>query len=120
MRAMNLRLLCLLGLGACTASETDTRPETAAYISEAIIIPYCGRAACHSTDTAEHNYVLDTVDAAVAAMKDGLVYPGSTDRSQLYRVIVGQDTVMPPDSPLPDRDISLIQRWIDDGAAGLQ
>jgi len=53
-------------------------------------------------------------------MKDGLVMAGSADRSQLYRVITGADTIMPPDVPLPDRDISLIERWIDDGAVGLQ
>lgn len=111
--------LLLLGLAAC-AAEPDSRPETAAYISEAILVPYCGRAACHSSDTNEHNYTLDSVASSIEEMQQGLVKPGSAKGSKLYTVIVGEDTVMPPDVPLPDRDISLIERWIDDGAAGLQ
>lgn len=113
------RLFLILAVAACNAPEVDQRPETAAYISEAILQPYCGRAACHASATAEAGYVFDTVSSSVDSLHE-LVTAGHSERSQLYAVIIGEDTVMPPDVPLPDRDISLIERWIDSGAEGLQ
>ena len=52
------------------------------------------------------------------------VTPGSSDYSQLMYQLRGETAdgqpyrdVMPPDTPLPDVEIELIARWIDEGAA---
>ena len=119
-----MRILLLVVLAGCVGGA-DTRPETAAYISQAIIVPNCGRAACHSGATAAHGIKLDTVQDSIAAMSSAtgrrgrLVTPGDSARSDLYQVIIGQQKVMPPDAPLSDPDIALIKSWIDGGADGL-
>ncbi|HEY1547180.1 MAG TPA: c-type cytochrome domain-containing protein [Kofleriaceae bacterium] len=121
---MAKRALCaVLLIAASCASEA--RPETADYIIEAILVPRCGRAGCHSSETAQHGYAFDTIDHATAALKSTdrgmtLVVPGDAQRSDLYTVISGTRDVMPPDSPLAQADIDLIETWIDDGAAGLE
>ncbi len=112
-------------LGGC-ATQTDTRPETADYIIEAILAPMCGRAACHSSETAAHNLAFDTIAAGKSALtgsgKRGqrLVVPGSPNQSEIVTILSDSSKPMPPDSPLPDADIELITRWVSDGAAGLQ
>jgi hypothetical protein len=52
------------------------------------------------------------------------VTPGSSEYSQLMYQLQGQNAdgqtfrdVMPPDTSLPDVEIALIARWIDNGAA---
>jgi hypothetical protein len=116
--------VALIALAACGA-DTDTRPETADYIIEAILAPRCGRAACHSTDTREHGYAFDTIAAGIASMKSSdhgraLVVPGSPEQSELVTVLTDSNGPMPPDSPLPQADIDLITRWVADGAEGLE
>jgi Planctomycete cytochrome C len=108
-------------LVSCT-SNPDTRPETAAYITQAILVPYCGRGGCHSTNTAAARLVFDTLDGALAAMHDRAgVSPGRPDQSTLYTTLVtGARRPMPPDVPLPDADVELIRSWIADGAEGFQ
>lgn len=112
------RALFLLLLAAACGTTTDDRPETAAYITEAILAPNCGRASCHSSGTASSGYVLDTLDTARRSLRE-LVVPGNAQRSELIDVMTGGRKIMPPDQPLPDVDIALITRWIDDGADGL-
>ena len=117
-------LTVLIALGAC-GSEPDTRPETAAYVIEAILAPRCGSAACHSSDTRVHDYAFDTIPAALTAMKNSsrgrtLVVPGDPLSSRLVTVLTDTSAPMPPDSPLPQADIDLITKWVTDGAEGLQ
>lgn len=109
----------LIALAACT-SEPDTRPETLDYITEAILVPYCGRGGCHTTNTAAANLVFDNVDDTRLAMHGSRarVVPGDI-RSQFLNVIRDTRRPMPPDQPLPDADVDLIQRWILAGAEGL-
>ena len=108
--------------GAC--GTTDTRPETADYIIEAILVPYCGRGGCHSSATQAGNLPFDTIPSALDSLtkssrRGRLVIAGSSQTSRLYTVLVDTSRIMPPDQPLADADIALIQRWIDDGAPGL-
>jgi Planctomycete cytochrome C len=117
------RALCAL-LVIATSCASEERPETADYIIEAILVPKCGRAGCHSSETEQHGYAFDTIDNAIAAMTSTdrgrmLVSAGSAGDSDLYQVISGDREIMPPDSPLPTADIDLIAQWINDGAAGL-
>ena len=45
------------------------------------------------------------------------VVPGDPDASKLVHMLRGDETErMPPDAPLPDADIELIERWIRAGA----
>lgn len=116
---MHRALIAALLLAGC-GTTTDDRPETAAYITAAILAPNCGRASCHASGTGSHGIVLDTV--ANALQHDNLpslVNPGDAANSELILVLTGSRNVMPPDQALPDVDIALITRWIDDGADGL-
>lgn len=111
---------CALALVACGTSNDD-RPQTAAYVSAAILVPYCGRAACHSSATRAHNLNFGSVDDAIATMQsEGVVVPGDAPASRLVTVLTDPSRVMPPDMPLPNADIELITRWVADGAEGLQ
>jgi hypothetical protein len=120
--ALSTAFIATAGCG----TDPDTRPETADYIIEAILAPRCGRAACHSSETREHNYAFDTIPAAIASINNSgshgraLVTPGSPDQSQLVTVLTDTKSPMPPDSPLPQADIDLITKWVTDGAEGLQ
>jgi hypothetical protein len=114
-----ITVTCALALVAC-GTETDDRPETAAYISAAILVPYCGRAACHSSATRAHNLNFGSVEASIATLKtQALVVPGDPTRSRLVTVLTDSNRVMPPDTPLPNANIDLITRWVADGAEGL-
>ncbi len=109
---------------AACGTEPDTRPETADYIIDAILVPYCGRGGCHSTATKAHNIAFDTIPNALAAMQtmqrgEQMVIPGDPTRSRLVTVLSDSNRVMPPDVPLPQADIDLITRWVTDGANGL-
>lgn len=110
-----LLLLAAVGCG----TETDDRPATFTYIHQAILVPSCATAACHSTQN--HTYGVDLQDREAAYE----VWRGGTARelSPLYVMIGGEGEVempdvgrMPLDSPLPDADILLIGEWIDNGS----
>jgi hypothetical protein len=64
-------------------------------------------------------YAFDTVEVARRSL-DRLVAPGSSEASLLYMCLTRSEKRMPYDAPLPDKDIALIKKWIDDGAEGLQ
>jgi hypothetical protein len=122
-----VKYLCLAAtLAGC--GTADTRPATFDEITIAILVPYCGRAACHSTATKAHNLAFDTLDATRAAlmttqgrrgMNQKMVVPMDPDHSRLVTVLSDPNRVMPPDVPLPDADIALIREWIQNGAEGL-
>jgi hypothetical protein len=96
-------------------------------VSEAILVPYCGRAACHSADSQARNLAFDTITDCVTTLRlsvgrnpKPLVVPHDHAASYLFTLITGSDKPMPPDAPLPQPDIDLISDWIDSGATGLQ
>jgi hypothetical protein len=114
-------------LAAC-GTEPDPRPATFPEIVDAILVPECGRAACHSTATKSHDLAFDTLDNARAALmttqgrrgaNQKMVVPGDSASSRLVTVLDDSQRIMPPDQPLADADIALIARWIDAGAPGL-
>lgn len=125
MRYLFINRYIAVALLCSCATGPDTRPETADYIIEAILVPYCGRAGCHSTETAEHGLVFATIDGSLAAMAtnqrgEKMVVPGEPLQSRLVEVLSDGSRIMPPDVPLPDADIALISQWITDGAVGFQ
>ena len=114
----------LLSLAAC-GSEPDTRPETLDYIAAAILAPQCAQASCHTAATRAHGLAFDTVASTEQALhssrcKDSMpmIDIGNAAGSCLYQVLISSSQPMPPVFTLPDADIAVIQRWIDDGAEG--
>nr|HEX4317152.1 c-type cytochrome domain-containing protein [Kofleriaceae bacterium] len=112
-----------LTTAACSATS-DTRPETADYVIQAILVPACGRGGCHTEDTQPHGLAFDTIANAKTALATRdrgrqMVIAGDPDNSELVTVLVDTRSPMPPDQPLADADIDLIARWIAAGADGL-
>jgi hypothetical protein len=101
--------LALLALAACGA-EMDDRPARWSYIYPAIIVPNCATSGCHSalTQTAGINFS-DKELARGAA--NGYLNGGALLRGTATKADGSQEYRMPPDQPLPDADIELIDRW---------
>jgi cytochrome c len=113
--------LALLAMAAC-GSSSDDRPVTFSYISTAILTPNCATSGCHSKIASTGGVVLDNrLDAYTSLVgldaRGNFVIPGDPERSQLLKLLRGDNIWrMPPDQPLPDADVLLIERWILDGA----
>jgi hypothetical protein len=119
----------LVVLAACSTAED--RPTDWDYVYPAIIRPSCATAACHSKLGSQAGLDLSTSEAAYAAFTGtvcnspglpgeptgNLVVPGHPATSQLVHILRGEGgRVMPPDVPLPEAEIEVIERWILDGA----
>ena len=102
-----LFLILLVGAAAC-GSDVDDRPVSWNYIYAAIVLPNCTRAACHSalTRTAMQNF--EDKGLARESMK-------TVDTLNMLRGERVDFLRMPPDQPLPNADIDLIERWQDAG-----
>jgi len=114
---MRLAALMLLVAIGC-ATDDDPRPATIAYLLPAVLRPSCATGSCHSRATRAGDLLLDgepaTVRAHLVAKK--LIYPTRPASPLLVRLRGTFGDRMPPDAPLPDADIELIERWILDGA----
>ena len=114
-----LVLVAAVALTGCTQTDND-RPATLEYITEAILQPSCSQATCHSSYRNERGYAFDTVKAAKKSIENAsAVVPGESASSLLYNVLVRSVKRMPYDAPMPDKDIELLAKWIDDGAPGV-
>jgi hypothetical protein len=113
MRARFL-LVGILGLlvAAC-GDEVDDRPLTTEYITVAILAPSCGTVSCHSTAAKTEDLVLDTIEGVQEAIDDELIVPGRPELSTVLLYMKGIDEQMPPEGPLPDKNIELVERWIE-------
>jgi hypothetical protein len=126
-------LLFLLAVGAsgCGGTEDDRDPVWS-YISPAIIQPNCATSSCHSQGAAVAGLNLSTAEAGHKSLLDlhlalrgmpgppkprPLVTPGNPDESRVVNMLRAQGAQrMPPDRPLAEADIRLIERWILNGA----
>lgn len=119
----------LLALAGCETA--DDRPSTWQYVHAAIIQPACTTAGCHSALTALAGINLADRDGAYTVLTGAIcgepilpaspprnyVTPGSAEYSTLVYQLRGEGRdVMPPDTPLPEVEIELVSRWIDEGA----
>jgi hypothetical protein len=106
-----LVLAALLATASCATDGPDERPVTAEYIIPAILRPSCGTAACHSSATAREGLAFGTIDegcdSAVSFSLNSYISGDGVDGVR-----------MPLDSPLPQKDIDLINAWYADGLAG--
>ena len=112
------RLVCVLALVAGCGTSPDERPATLEVIALSILAPTCGQVQCHSSSTKLEGYAFDTLEGARKSLFD-LVGPGGM-RQELMQVLTADgDKRMPADAPMDEKDLALIQAWIDDGAPGL-
>jgi hypothetical protein len=116
---MSLRLLLMAALLPACGTTPDDRPATVEVISLEILAPTCGQVQCHSTTTRLEDLAFDTFDASRDSLRDMGVTRSPT-RNQLWEVLQGGgEERMPPDSPLNDQDMALIQTWLQAGAPGV-
>ena len=117
-----------LALAAC-GTETDQRPRTVEYITEAVLAPNCGNAQCHSSFRNVSGYAFDTVQRAQQSLVGLAGFVDLDDKKEpvvdistslLLTVLTRTVKQMPYDQPLAEPDIDLIARWIDYGAPGAQ
>lgn len=117
-------------LVAC--APLDERPAAWSYVYPAVLEPACATAGCHSAPTALAGLDLSTATGAYTYLTGRIcgdpigpgspprnyVDPGSPEYSTLVYQLrgIGRDR-MPPDLPLPEGEIQLVERWIRDGAA---
>ncbi len=107
----------LLGLIGC-GTTPDERPATVEVVALSILTPNCGQVQCHSTTTNLEGYAFDTLAAAKKSLKR--LVGATVAQSELVEVLHADgDERMPPDSPLAEEDIALIEAWIAAGAPGL-
>lgn len=123
------RVVALMFVLGCDTPEE--RPVTWSYLHAAIIAPSCATASCHSKVSSVKGLDLSTRTSAYAFLVgrtcDAPALPGEPERnyvrpydpdgSQLVHMLRGDEIrLMPPDQPLPDVEISLVERWILEGA----
>lgn len=110
----------------------ETRDPTWGYISPAIIQPNCATGSCHNTRAAVAGLDFSTVQRGwdslhllkippAGAHPNGaprpLVVPFNPDQSRVVRMLRGDNARrMPPDRPLSEADIKLVEEWILHGA----
>ena len=104
-------------LAGC-GGPADTRPAEWSYISAVIIQPSCATANCHSQLAQRSGVTLDsTFDGYDQLVNRHFVIPEKPESSALVGLLRGQGSRrMPPNFPLPDLDIQLIETWIEHGA----
>lgn len=122
----------VLALAGC-----DERPATWAYISPVIFQANCATASCHSRGTAVAGLDFSTPDrgyaslarlsvvvpgeggdaGATAAARRPLVTPYDPQQSRVIMLLRARGARrMPPDRPLDEADIRLVESWILNGA----
>ena len=121
----------LLVVGLLAGCGEDDRPATWTYVHAAIVRPNCTTSACHSNISAAAGLRFEDRETAYLSLTGqvcngpevpgepprNLVFPGDPERSKLMYLLRGEEVRnMPPDTPLPDVDIELIERWILQGA----
>lgn len=138
-----VRLACCAIAATLTAcGTTDDRPATLPYITETVLKPTCASAQCHSSFARAGNpprtdskgnvslgtsYSFETVDDARAAFQGDAQLAvldelnTATPATLIRNLTIEQATAprMPYDAPLPNADIDLIARWLNDGLTGV-
>ena len=101
----------------CGGAE-DNRPPRWSFISPTIIEPSCATVNCHSQLAERAGVDLhDRATGYASLTTRNFVVPNNWNSSALQYLLKGQGALqMPPDSPLPAVDITLIEEWVNLGA----
>lgn len=125
-------VVAALALTAAACDGPEDRPADWAYIHAAILAPSCATAQCHSKAASRAAVDLSTADGAYTVLVGrvcgapplpgdpvgNFVRPGHPESSRLMYLLRGERTTpMPPDAPLPDGEIAIVERWILEGAS---
>ena len=118
-------------IAAIGCADVEDRASRWHYIHAAVIKPNCTTSNCHSALAARAGVQLETPEAAYLVLTgrvcDGndppgepprnFVVPSQPESSKLMFLLRGQEVRrMPPDTPLPDVYIDLVEQWIREGA----
>jgi len=115
-----------LALLAACASDDYQRPRTVEYLTDAVLVPSCAAAQCHSSFARKDGYSFSTVDEArdsIVDMVAGAIDApdhGDPDDALFVQVLTRTVKRMPYDQALPDGDQELIRDFIAIGAPGAQ
>jgi WD40 repeat protein/mono/diheme cytochrome c family protein len=120
---MHFRLMVLIALvlvGVPVRSFAEAKSASYAEV-HAIFAKHC--LACHDSNEAEGELVLETPETILAGGQNGaVIVPGSAEKSVLVRQIERlEKPFMPPPKKaekLSDAEIGVIRSWIDGGALG--
>ena len=99
-------------------SASDNRPKSWSFISATITEPSCATVNCHSAITHQGGVDLSARDVGYQSLVPTFfVFPGDPQNSPVVNLMNAVGSIrMPPDNPLPEADIVLIEKWIADGA----
>jgi hypothetical protein len=114
-----LLLVAVAAFALGCGDATDDRPARWSFISATIMEPSCATVNCHSAVAQRAG--VDLHDRATGyrdLVGRSFVLPSDqTGSSALLYLMHGQGSLrMPPDMPLPEADIQLINSWIKAGA----
>jgi len=106
-------------VGVCISAHAADSPSFSRDI-QPLLAKHC--VVCHGPDEAEAGLRLDVAEHALSPLESGAtaIVPGKPDASELLARVTSTDesTRMPPEGePLSDADVSVLQRWIQGGAA---
>jgi hypothetical protein len=112
---------CLAAVGVAGAGcggAVDDRPPKWSFISATIMEPSCATVSCHSAISQRGGVDLHAREIGYYTLINGFyVIPGAPDQSAVVSLMNAQGSHrMPPDVPLPEADIQLIENWITAGA----
>jgi hypothetical protein len=112
---------CLAALAAGAAGcgdSVDDRPAKWSFISATILQPTCATVGCHSELAQKAGVDLHDASIGYKILTDRqFVRPGAPQDSAVIHLMRAQGAIrMPPDFPLNETDIALIERWIAAGA----
>jgi hypothetical protein len=109
-------VILIVALAGCGGA--DNRPARWSFIAPAIIEPSCATISCHSTVTDRAGVILEPRETAWHTVVDRhFVIQGFPDLSEMVALLRAEGSPrMPPDFPLPEADIELIEQWITNGA----
>jgi len=128
-RCLVVAAIALSAFGCDTAAD---RPSAWPYVHAAVLRPGCATAACHSKLGSQAGVDLSTPDAAYTLLTGrvcgapelpgspagNLILPGHPESSRLVYLLRGEGgPIMPPDVPLPDAEIEIVEQWILEGAS---
>jgi cytochrome c553 len=109
---------------AAPNNDTTTNTTDTTICFERDILPIfqsnCAKGGCHDAASHEKGYVLDSYNNIMNTGDDDGIVPGSANESEIYQSLIDGDLDdrMPlyPNPALSTSQISLIRRWINEGA----
>lgn len=85
-----------------------------------IFLDNCALSGCHNSESRKHGFVFDSYDNIVSSNRGRNIIPFNLKKSKIYKKITEdtqEDRMPPPPNPaLTGTEISLIGRWINEGA----